>query len=268
MSSTGPNRCAYCENSKTPLSNEHLWPESLHQRRVDVEQKRWEMWTARVNKDLPTQYKIGDVCRGCNNGFLSKLDTYVCELFDLYFERILERGESVSFKFDYHRLKRWLLKMSFNSARLNKADDADIVFPPLIRYIRGEAEADGRSVQLFVELTPPGAVPAEYLSDGATLEDHVFRPAGHRAGRMVLRAPDGRMKLLRAVHLRSYAFMLAFFEPEASSTTRNEFASEFCKVKSVTLLRPSVPCVDLVCNGMDAWNSLVGARENRIVSRS
>ena len=258
--------CAFCEKSDAPLTKEHLWPTSLHRRRVAVDQEQWQMWTGKVCKDLPTEFTIKDVCARCNNGFMSELDAYICELFERYFARVLERGEKVSFEFDYHRLKRWLLKMSYKSARLNSANDAGFVFPPLLRYIRGEADADGRSVQVFVELTPPGSVPVEHAPLDATPEQRIVRPTSHRAGRLLFRTPDGRKKLLRTVHLRSYLFLLAFFEPKSGgSAARNVFADAFSAGSSATLLRPSTPRVELLCNGIDAWTSLSGARGTTFV---
>jgi hypothetical protein len=53
--------------------------------------------------------------------FLSQLDGYICALFDRYFIYLCQRHATVRFEYDYHRLKRWLLKMSFNSARVHES---------------------------------------------------------------------------------------------------------------------------------------------------
>jgi hypothetical protein len=96
--------------------------------------------------------------------FLSQLDAYICELFDRYFIYIYQRHATVRFEYDYHRLKRWLLKMSFNSARVHGSMDL-FVYADLLRYIRGESLSAGRSVQLYVQLSCPGEIPREHLRD-------------------------------------------------------------------------------------------------------
>jgi hypothetical protein len=83
------------------------------------------------------------------------------------------------FDYDYHRLKRWLLKMSFNSARIHAAKD-EFVFPPLLPYILGKSESLGRSVQLYVQLSYPGEIPegllGRVLIKSTTLIDVRLRP--------------------------------------------------------------------------------------------
>jgi hypothetical protein len=145
--------------------------------------------------------------------FLFQLDAYICELFDRYFIYIYQRHATVRFEYDYHRLKRWLLKMSFNSARVDGSMDL-FVYADLLRYIRGESLSAGRSVQLYVQLSCPGEIPREHLRDpeliGAPI---VWEPKDNRVGLVVFNAEGVGRKVLRAVHLRSFSFFLAFFVP-------------------------------------------------------
>jgi len=129
--------CAYCGLDK-PLTREHLWPASLHRRLMEGdedrlmggdEEKHNSFWLAKLKKAIPSEPTIRDVCADCNNTVLSLLDAYICELFDHSFVHIPKRHERVEFEYDYHRLKRWLLKMCFNSARIHSSRDV-IVFPP------------------------------------------------------------------------------------------------------------------------------------------
>jgi hypothetical protein len=40
-------------------------------------------WLRRANVEIEGEPKLRDVCQACNNGVLSRLDAYICELFDL-----------------------------------------------------------------------------------------------------------------------------------------------------------------------------------------
>ena len=105
--------CAYC-GSDERLTREHLWPTSLHRRLMDVsEAKQNNFWLAKLKKEIPSEPTVRDVCAHCNNIVLSALDRYICELYDRSFIHIPSRHERVEFEYDYHRLKRWILKMCF-----------------------------------------------------------------------------------------------------------------------------------------------------------
>src|SRR5260370_41732919 len=142
-------RCAYC-GAPGPLTREHLWPAALHLRRLVADgDDRSLFWLRRTGNAIPSEVKIRDVCAKCNNIQLSALDNYGVGLFDRTFIRIPERYENVLFEYDYHSLKRWLLKLCFNSARVHAARDL-YVFQPLLPYILGRSNDLGKSVQLYV----------------------------------------------------------------------------------------------------------------------
>lgn len=65
---------------------------------------------------------VKDVCGKCNNGILSGLDGYGKELYQRYFAAPVFDAETVIFDYDGDRLLRWLLKLSYNSARAQNAD--------------------------------------------------------------------------------------------------------------------------------------------------
>lgn len=200
-----------------------------------------------------------DVCAKCNNEILSALDIYICELFDRSFANILKRHEPVEFEYDYHRLKRWLLKICFNSARIHSSADT-IVFPPLLPYVRGESDAVGRSVQLFCQLSYPAQVPDEFLEPEAARPVIIY-PDIHRVGHAWF-APDGiGKKMLRAVQLRSYSFYLAFWWPSERRSEIDYFTKWFLeRVPCVVLLRASRTRETLVFDGASAWDSISKAR--------
>jgi len=74
-------------------------------------------------------------------------------------------------------------------------------------------------------------------------------------------------KVLRAVHLRSFSFFLAFFDPKGKSAVVRDFSKTFLEqMSAMVLLSASRTYVDLVCDGADAWQSFYGSRENSFVS--
>ena len=154
--------CAYC-GSNEPLTREHLWPTALHRRVIEARQEKKSLfWLAKIGKEIGSEPTVRDVCALCNNVRLSPLDDYICEAFDRYFVHKYERHAKVEFEYNYHLLKRWLLKTCFNSARIHAAKD-EMVFGPLLPYILGTSEAVGRSVQLYAQLAYPASIPEEFL---------------------------------------------------------------------------------------------------------
>lgn len=252
--------CAFCGSTDKKRTKEHLWPASLHRRVVALldggEQK---FWVARLDKALPNEPTIRDVCAACNNGELSRLDNYICEAFDRYFSVIRERGEKVTLDYDYHLLKRWLLKMSYNSARMS---DSDVpLFRHLIPYIMGQSLSAGRTVKLFLELTYPSEIPSDETQTGTPM---AVRPEINRVGFFGYATPTG-MKWLRAVHLRSFSFLLAFLPPTASAASMEAFVAEFLSNRpSARELRASKSRVSLQCDGIDCWTSIKSGMTNRI----
>jgi hypothetical protein len=105
------------------MTREHLWPASLHRRLIEANGQVTKnvFWLARLQREIPNEPQIKDVCAECNNVILSKLDAYICSLFDSTLAHVPRRNDRVCLAYDYHLLKRWLLKMSFNSARIHNS---------------------------------------------------------------------------------------------------------------------------------------------------
>jgi hypothetical protein len=91
------------------MTREHLWPDALHRQLLAAsEQGEKVFWLSRFDQEISSDPTLRDVCAGCNNGPLSILDRYVCQLFENQLSRALERFEKINLRFDYHLLKRWL----------------------------------------------------------------------------------------------------------------------------------------------------------------
>jgi hypothetical protein len=221
-------------------------------------------WLRKIEKEISNEPTVRDVCSECNNGELAVLDGYICNLFEVSFANVYERYEKVVFEYDYHRLKRWLLKISFNSARVHSARD-EFVFPPLLPYILGKSESLGRSVQLYVQLSYPAEIPEGLLGE----EDpspSIWYPTLNRCGNAWFNVEGVGKKMLRAVHLQSFSFYLAFFQSGERSATFKQFTNAFLQhTREAVLLRPSHNKVTLICDGMSAWDSVAEARGTRFV---
>lgn len=96
------------------LTKEHIWPNCL----IDKYESLLT-YSKREKKFYKGDPTVKDVCECCNNVKLSKLDSYLCALYDKHLSRIFMPGEAVTFSYDYDLLVRSLLKVSYNSARAN-----------------------------------------------------------------------------------------------------------------------------------------------------
>lgn len=261
-----PN-CEYCRQPAT-LTKEHLWPASLHKRLYAINQQTKNIfWLSRLQREIPNEPQIRDVCAHCNNVTLSKLDDYICKLFDSTFKSIAERHAELVFEYDYHLLKRWLLKISYNSARIHNSPDRDAL-ECVLPYILGADLRVGRSIQLFVQLVHPQEISEiEANKDGDPQKKILVEPSIHRLGHMIFRAHGVGQKILRTIHLRSYTFYLAYWQPNGGRAEQNDFAEVFnLGMPGVQLLRPSNQKVKLFCDGIGAWDSLKDARNARFSS--
>jgi hypothetical protein len=248
--------CAYCKSPKD-MTREHLWPASLHRRLLEANKQSDDIfWLARLRRCIPNEPKIRDVCAHCNNVVLSHLDAYICRLFDSTFVRMPKRHELVDFEHDYHLLKRWLLKMCYNSARIHNSRDL-FALETMLPYILGKNDSLGRSTQMFLQLSYSEEVPEqEVRADAEGDRPIIFAPDINRVGHLFFRVQGVGAKQLRAVHLRSFTFYLAFFKPGERLLVQEHFASNFTgHMKETVLLRPSRPNIKLLCNGMGAWTS-------------
>jgi hypothetical protein len=104
--------CAYCGETGT-LTKEHVFPDCFQKTFVPITPAR----TPVGEKAVLGALKIGDVCARCNNGPLSELDSYLCQLNNLYFSKIVRPGDCIRFQYDFDLLLRMLLKIGYNVAR-------------------------------------------------------------------------------------------------------------------------------------------------------
>lgn len=167
--------CAYCK-CETPLTREHIIPAFIY--RLGQSENGFTGWNLSAEKMLKSEQVIKDVCTTCNSGPLSELDEYAKNF--LGGAGLLKDNFSdteLVLHYDYPRLLRWLLKVSFNSARAHGSHGP--LFDRFCTFIReGEPSPDQHQVSLVVQLLCPTRVSA---TERATMASSI------RVG------PDGRL---------------------------------------------------------------------------
>lgn len=192
--------CAFCAEART-LTKEHIWPAGFL-RRTNYGSR----YSARANRTFAGDLTIKDVCSECNNGPLSRLDGYACELYDRYFHVLPRRGEIVTFEYNFGQLTRWLLKTAFNSARSNDNADADLL-QPYAPCILSEYPCLPAFVGFFVTLVGPSLMMNE--ATGAT---KVIQPLAARSGPIVIPNVTGYDQVsIRMIMINGYFFSIAIF---------------------------------------------------------
>lgn len=199
--------CAYCGRPRR-LSREHLFPAWLYER---TREYGVQYHAPAPDKLVSGEQKIGDVCRTCNSGSLSTLDGYVRQVYDTYFARVVRDGESVQFSYDYDQLARWLLKISYNHARANRASDVQRLAECSTYILHGHPRPQHLAV--FVRLIIP-----QQLSQLAAEEQQAVQAAHPGITEMLplttsiaVGQPSGysvQFDVCRRIELNSYQFFL------------------------------------------------------------
>lgn len=224
----GRRSCAYC-NAASDLTREHVLPKFIS---VRYNERGYDRSVTNVKADgqeRPRQAEVtvGDVCRTCNNGFLSELDSYAAGLYDQFFA-IAPRpsGKKIRFAFDFDRLLRWLLKLAYNAGRCRRWQ-SDLIQPlrDAVPYIKGEAVRPA-SVRVFLQLIVPERLSyedklrvKEYTgqSTDEILPDYcrigVLAQRGLRAGYLVA--------------MNGYLFWILFRNPESTSAENRRVEKQF-----------------------------------------
>ena len=125
--------CAFCGNFAA-MTREHIFPASIISRYENL-----------ISSNDKTDFGfrgdliIKDVCGPCNNGALSEIDGQFLKIFDMYMQEPIAPGDYAKIGFDYNLLIRFLLKVSYNSARASATGGKEAeVLKRYVPYILGE----------------------------------------------------------------------------------------------------------------------------------
>ena len=191
--------CAFC-GSQGKLTREHIWPKGI------IHRTNYGSRTTSKGKVISGELTIADVCPQCNNGPLSILDGYICELYDQYFHRFHNKTSVVEFQYDWWKLGNWFLKASFNAARA-AANAKDIsMLSRHVDFIRG---IDNRQPDLAIwaDLVEPSFIFKQ--NDSGILIAKEMQPAMTRLAK--IKIPDFELKtyVIRMIAFNSFYFYIA-----------------------------------------------------------
>jgi len=197
--------CAYCDIS-CQQTREHIIPRWYNDTPGDAETFSARAPLTHVQGDLI----VKDVCRSCNSGPLSRLDDYGKELYERYFASPVYAGETVSFDYDGDRLLRWLLKVSYNSARAQNADVR--VLRDYRKAMLGESPLPNR-IRCWLHLVPATCFdPKVRIARPARRDEqgnpNVEEPLWFRIGQFRLPSYPAHFIVQRTVLINSFAFTL------------------------------------------------------------
>lgn len=198
-------KCAYCD-MPCQQTREHIIPRWYDDTPGEAETFNACAPLTHLRGDII----VRDVCGTCNSGALSGLDSYGKELYQRYFSHPIYARETVSFDYDGDRLLRWLLKLSFNSARAQNAD---------VRVLREYREVMlGKSplpdhIRCWVHLVAatycdPVAKVARQARREEQGEPNVLEPQWFRIGQFRLTSFPALFFVQRVVLINSFAFNL------------------------------------------------------------
>lgn len=267
MPNKNQRACAYCKE-KRPLTREHIFPASIIEAHT-ITNRQNRFWLSRIQKEIPSDPVIKDVCGVCNSGFLSDLDSHGIKFFkETCLAEINYDLDYHTINFDYHLLKRWLMKIGFNSARAN--DNFGInAYEHMLPYIFGKDLKLGRSVSLFCAVNYPQKIPKSDQNEWFGIYDPTFvwKPVVNRISNMHISFLGVGEKWLKVVTLRGVTLFYTFFDPRLN-TTQNEqrdFEQVFLsEMPFVRRLRPASSSEQVPSKGFGAWDAFRTSR-SRIV---
>ncbi len=188
---------------------------------------------------------VRDTCEECNGRILSQLDDYASTLDRKYFLHIVGDAPHIEFTYDFNRLLRWLLKLSYNDDRTRPPPFETIVFVP---YILGKKPKPPLQTNLLLGLITPSSTSREQQDRGLPA---ILKPESCGVGYLYVNEPaKPDIAFGRIVQINSYLFCVIAWKPGVQRATRRRHmigvgrASSLCELRpsesAITITRPSV----------------------------
>lgn len=187
--------CAYCGENR-PSTKEHIWPKALIAKYEEL-----HAFNPRKGNFFRGEPVVRDVCEMCNNERLSPLDDYLSQIFDRFFATIVKPGQPATFEYDYHRLARALLKISYNSSRSVDGPRARQLLRQYSSYILNGGYSPRFALRIQV-VTSASAI------DLTNNVESVIEPTALKVGTLAYDGPLANRFLVRLVAFNSYWFYL------------------------------------------------------------
>lgn len=205
--------CAYCGNVGS-MTKEHVTPRFVYKHlKINGKHLGWNRRIDTWKNNLENVTK--DVCSDCNNGALAKLDEYAYEFFkenNLFEQRYIDR---LSLRYDYNRLLRWLLKVSFNTSRMSALGILD--HGNYLQYIlKGAPQPNSKYFKLMVELLRP--ICLEDFPDLEEMESFVVKDKKYsnpfQFRLYTMQPTDDKAWVSRCIQIGGVHFHLLFIDPK------------------------------------------------------
>lgn len=216
--------CAFCDK---PLNGtktrEHIIP-NWYSEKDNVS------FNERSNKKIGNDdIVIRDVCKNCNNVILSALDGYGKRMFEKYFQHPIFANQKTTFQYSFQKLSKWLLKISYNSARANKSDEN------ILAHFRGYLISEENipdELLFYVSTVAPSVKINEFETAPATKSDKdlIFSEI-FRVSVTSFKDLSGLYWSFRVITIHSYRFFMAIPDVELVSNLKKESS----KIESVLL---------------------------------
>jgi len=131
--------CVYCDGPGK-RTREHVFPDFL----LKAAERPGVFYSNAAKGYFEADAVVKDTCANCNNNILRALDSYASGLYKKYFARTLVTSRTI--RFDFERLLRWVLKVTFNAQRAFDGTPRNLVH--LRPYMLGQ-DARPSSVMLW-----------------------------------------------------------------------------------------------------------------------
>ena len=197
--------CAYCDRDRR-LTREEVFPGFLLRRRPTYRTFIDHSREGRVLRSPPT---VRDVCGPCNNGPLSLLDSYAKTLDERFFSVFVDIPVSITLRYSYGRLVRWLLKVCYNDARSTRRLVEE--HRRFRGYILGPHNRAPGPLDVFAGVIAPSPPTLEERKAG--LSEALYPPAIRIGHFKMIPVVADALALCRLVSIGSYLFVIAVWRP-------------------------------------------------------
>jgi hypothetical protein len=189
---------------------------------------------------------VRDTCEDCNGGVLSQLDNYASTLDRKHFLHIVGSAQNIEFKYDFKKLLRWLLKLSYNDDRTGPPPFETMMFVP---YILGKEPNPPLQSNLLLGLIAPSRTSTEQQKRGIPA---ILEPESCGVGYLYINEPaKADIALSRIVQINSYLFCVIAWKPQVQRPTRRRHITGICRAGSYCELRPGESAITITRPSMD-----------------
>lgn len=230
-------KCRYCSVDEK-MSGEHIIPSFIYKFVNDSGLPNLG-WNQRAKNIISAEFKVADVCKGCNNGPLSDLDAYGQKfLTSNGFLTQLFLKTTTDIYYDYNLLLRWLMKISYNAAAACNDPHASVFNDYREFILTGSPAPHQNEVMLFIGLTSPLKL-SEKLEENTNIvvsDDNLCAPFYVRITENI---PDflSRNIIMRGLYFGSIFLHIAILKNPKIS--KSFFKREACNKANIKYIAPN-----------------------------